>query len=220
MDKRRSQDGYSDSPTNRLKEWRIKRGLSLKKLGALVDLSFGQVRKLESGEQQLKLSWLRPFAKALNCRPVDLLPAEDLEPALKSFDPNTVSAMAWPVPLRREGGDAFGPQDCIWFGYDFLVELKIDPQKCEAILIPDSSMAAAFPAGSTCLVDHQRQKREPLGVYAVEFKGEPLIRRARKQSNRWHLVADNPEAEWEDVPWDATLQPLGRVVWTSRVTVS
>ena len=233
MDKRRSQYGYGDSPTNRLREWRKKRGLSLKKLGAAVGLSYGQVGKLERGDEDLSLARLRQFAKVLGCSPADLLPADDREsplvprftardggPAFELFEGGEAGAMAWPVRLRRDGGDAFSPRGCLWFGQEFLSFLKLDPKQCVVIDVHDSSMAPAFPAGSTCLVDHQRQKREPLGVYAIEINGEPLIRRARKKSNRWHLVADNPEAEWEEVPWDATMQPLGRVVWTSRVTVS
>lgn len=223
---------YAGTPPNRLREWRNRRGWSLKQLGAAVGLSYGQVGKLERGNEDLSLARLRQFATVLECSPADLLPAEDVEPAIsprfeprddgpacERFDLSTVGGTAWPVRLWRDGGDAFSPRGCLWFGRDFLTFLRIDPTQCAVVDVHDSSMAPAFPAGSTCLIDHQRQKREPEAVYAVEIDGEPLIRRARKKGRRWHLVADNPEAEW-DVPWDASMLSLGRVVWTSRVTVS
>lgn len=232
MDTRSSQSRYDDSPTNRLREWRKKRGWSLKRLGAAVGLSYGQVGKLERGDEDMSLARMRQFAKVLMCSPADLLPIEDRESTLpplfdlrddgttfERFDPNKVAGTAWPVRLWREGGEAFSPRGCLWFGRDFLSRLKLDPTACEVIDVHDSSMAPAFPTGATCLIDHKRQRREPEAVYAVELEGAPLIRRAHKKGNRWHLLADNPDAEWE-VPWDATIQSLGRVVWTSRVTVS
>ena len=219
-------------PTNRLREWRNRRDLSLKRLGALVGLSYGQVGKLERGDEDLSLARLRQFAKVLSCSPADLLLDEDREPALspfieprgdgpafERFDPNTVGAMAWPVRLRRDGGDAFSPRGCLWFGREYLAELEIDPMQCAVVDICDSSMAPAFPAGAVCLIDHRRMKREPQAVYGLEQSGDLLVRRARKQGNRWHLAADNPDSEW-DFPWDATVHSLGRVVWTARVTVS
>ena len=233
MDTASPQTRHGGIAPNRLREWRSKRGWSLKKLGALVGLSYGQVGKLERGDEDLSLARLRQFARVLDCSPADLLPAEDLEPgvsprveprkdgpAFERFDPGAVAGTAWPVRLWNDSGDFFSPRGCLWFGRDLLSLLELDPKQCVVIDIHDSSMAPAFPAGTTCLIDHQRQKREPQGVYAVEFDGEPLIRRACKRSNRWHLAADNPEAEWEDVLWDATMRPLGRVVWASRVTVS
>ena len=206
--------------------------MSLKKLGEAVGLSYGQVGKLERGDEDLSLARLRQFAKVLRCSPADLLPPEDLEQALPPrrvpldgapgfewFDPNTIGAMAWPIRLLRDGGNAYSPHGCIWFGKDYLLKLQIDPAKCAVIDTRDLSMDPAFPIGSVCLIDELRQKREPQAVYCVEHDGEPLIRRARKQGGRWHLVADNPEAKW-DIPWDSAVHLRGRVVWTARFTVT
>lgn len=225
--------GMTDSPTNRLREWRNKRGWSLKQLSAEIGLSYGQVGKLERGDEDLSLARLRQFARVLGCSPADLLPAEDVEspvaprlepredgPAFERFDPEQVAGTAWPVRLHRDGGHAFSPRGCLWFGQDFLSHLKLDPKQCTVIDVHDTSMAPAYPAGSTCLIDHCRQKREPEGVYCVEHQGQPLIRRARKKGNSWHLAADNPPAKWADIPWSPAITALGRVVWTSRVTVS
>ena len=69
MDTASPQTRHGGIAPNRLREWRSKRGWSLKKLGALVGLSYGQVGKLERGDEDLSLARLRQFANVLGCSP-------------------------------------------------------------------------------------------------------------------------------------------------------
>lgn len=55
--------------TNRLKELREVRGLSLAALAALVGTTNQQISHLELGKRQLTVEWLVRIARALDCHP-------------------------------------------------------------------------------------------------------------------------------------------------------
>lgn len=76
MDAVTSQLRHAGTPTNRLREWRHRRGWSLKELAERVGLAYGQVGKLERGDQDLSIVRLRQFAQVLGCSPADLLPPD------------------------------------------------------------------------------------------------------------------------------------------------
>lgn len=61
---------------NKLKEIREARGYSQAKLAELAGTSQQQIGKLEKGERKLSPEWQIRLSKALNCRPVDLMPEE------------------------------------------------------------------------------------------------------------------------------------------------
>lgn len=65
---------------NRIKELRVRAGLSQEALGVLSNTTGQQIGRLEKGERELTLQWMERLAKALssvrpeNVRPSDLLP--------------------------------------------------------------------------------------------------------------------------------------------------
>ena len=62
---------------NRIRETRIRLGLTQAALAERVGASAQQISKLEKGERGLDLDWMRRLAVALRCRMVDLLPEND-----------------------------------------------------------------------------------------------------------------------------------------------
>jgi len=60
---------------NRIKEWRLERGLSMQALAERVGTSRQQIHKLERGERRLTEDWMRRIAVILDCAPADLLSA-------------------------------------------------------------------------------------------------------------------------------------------------
>ena len=58
---------------NRVKEFRLAAGLTLEQLGELVDLSHGQVQRIETGKRGLTVPVAERFAKALNKRLEEIL---------------------------------------------------------------------------------------------------------------------------------------------------
>lgn len=58
---------------NRIKEWRLRRGLSMQALAERVGTSRQQIHKLERGERRLTEDWMRRVAGILECEPADLM---------------------------------------------------------------------------------------------------------------------------------------------------
>ena len=63
---------------NRIKELRDARGLSQEGLACECHTTHTTIGKLENGDMQLTLNWMRRIAAALDCKPVDLLHEDDL----------------------------------------------------------------------------------------------------------------------------------------------
>ncbi len=62
---------------NKIREVRKARQLTLKQLAERVGTSDRQISLLERGQRGLSPEWMERIAAALDCRPVDLLFAED-----------------------------------------------------------------------------------------------------------------------------------------------
>lgn len=63
--------------SNRIKEIRRARGLSMEQLADRVGCATPQINKLEKAERRLSLDWMRKLARALEVAPADLLSRED-----------------------------------------------------------------------------------------------------------------------------------------------
>lgn len=64
---------------NRIAEWRKARGLSVNRLGALLNSTSSQIVKLERGDRKLSSDWLIRIARVLGVEPQDLLVFEPVE---------------------------------------------------------------------------------------------------------------------------------------------
>lgn len=72
---------------NRIREWRKRRGYSLRKLAEMTNTSNPQIYKLETGERRLSLHWMQRLADALGCTPADLLPAPPTDSPIQTQSP-------------------------------------------------------------------------------------------------------------------------------------
>ncbi len=61
---------------NRIKEARLKKGLSQKKLADIIGTSQQQIDLLEKSERKISIEWLDKLSKGLDVAPTSLLPAE------------------------------------------------------------------------------------------------------------------------------------------------
>jgi len=59
----------------KLKQYRVRRGLTMKDLAERVGTSQQQIDRLEKGRRRLTLEWIDKLSNALDCSVVDLLPA-------------------------------------------------------------------------------------------------------------------------------------------------
>lgn len=58
---------------NRIEELRIACNMSVRDLSEAIGTSRGQIYNLQSGERRLNSDWMKRIAKALDCKPSDLL---------------------------------------------------------------------------------------------------------------------------------------------------
>lgn len=65
--------------TNRIKEFRKMRKLTLEELAHKLNVSYSAVQKLESGTVDLDINWMRKISKVLEVKPYELLPI-DMQP--------------------------------------------------------------------------------------------------------------------------------------------
>ena len=65
------------NPGNRIREYRMKAGLTQTELANAVNLSQGQLSNIENEGRNVSLEWLRALAKALRVSVADLLADED-----------------------------------------------------------------------------------------------------------------------------------------------
>lgn len=72
--------GSGPEPANRIREWRLAAGLTQEELAERVGTTGQSVGRYEAGSRSVTLEMLEHFARALGCRPADLLP--DPESAL------------------------------------------------------------------------------------------------------------------------------------------
>src|SRR5438552_1071880 len=117
---------------NRIKEWRIRFGLSYARLGELAATTGPQIQKLERGERRLTIDWMLRIAAALSSigqgevHPKDLLPPDTEGPTEEQrnygFDDRTLpafGAMAETIPVH---GAARGGKDQQMFLIDGAID--------------------------------------------------------------------------------------------------
>lgn len=62
---------------NRLKEWRVLRGMTMAQLGTALDTDASTINKLEKSTRRLHTDWLRKLCDTLQCSPSDILTDEE-----------------------------------------------------------------------------------------------------------------------------------------------
>lgn len=68
-----SHESRMHSMSNRIRELRLKSNLTQRQLARKVGASHQQIQLLERGHRDLRLSWIKRIASALNCEPWELL---------------------------------------------------------------------------------------------------------------------------------------------------
>lgn len=61
---------------NRIREIRLKKGMSQKDLPDFIGITQAQVARIETGKRSFNFDFLPVLAKALGCKPYELLPLE------------------------------------------------------------------------------------------------------------------------------------------------
>ncbi|MAY78584.1 MAG: hypothetical protein CL802_13595 [Citromicrobium sp.] len=62
---------------NRVRYWRLERGMTLKEAAAQIGTAFGHLQRIETGARELSTVWMRKIATVFDVTPADLLSIED-----------------------------------------------------------------------------------------------------------------------------------------------
>jgi len=110
------------------------------------------------------------------------------------------------------------PFEAMGFGVKWLRKLGVDPQYLSLIQVDGDSMDPTLCDGDDIMVDHSAAER-PLrdGIHVLRMDDLLLVKRvALGPSGHISVRSDNPQyPDWDDVDL-ATVNVIGRVVWTGR----
>lgn len=125
---------------NRIRYWRVRRSLSQGELGERVGLNHRTVGKIERGDQEISLSQLGRFARALD------VGIENLAPE----GPEISLPIKWTVrSFEAEGGD---PELHRPWAFLAAPPRLAQPDECSVAVVDDDSADRLYPRGSLLIV--------------------------------------------------------------------
>ena len=137
--------------------------------------------------------------------------AKPNEPA--ELMPSPVDVHPLPVPMAP-GTPGYSPTGCAWFGGVFLEGFKLYPHRCQVVRLPNDDMWPPLERGCNLLVDRTRQELKPGLIYAIEYRGEVLVRCAQHGRGGWSFVASKESLL--PVAADA-VDIVGQIVWSAKL---
>ena len=183
-----------DQP-NRIREWRLRRRMSLAELGEVVGLSRSEISKLENGSRRVRAEHLVILAKALKVPPEDLMDRETVRDMLGDMPaPPPPSTQMLPVrQSRRQGGMVGIPAQ-----EPGTLMVEAPPQLAQvpgayAFYMPDTSFEPRVPVGALLYVNTVLPPRagdmavvhlegaEPF-LASIERRGDSLVAVANKDT--------------------------------------
>jgi phage repressor protein C with HTH and peptisase S24 domain len=85
--------------------------------------------------------------------------------------------------------------------------------KLIAVLIRGESMWPNFREGDLVIVNTDDQRLVDEGVYAINYEGEPVVKRLTRDAGQWWLTSDNPDQRrYYRRTCDESVKIIGRVV--------
>lgn len=158
--------------TNRIREWRQKRGWSQQQLADACATTRAQIDKLERGERRLTVDWMLRLAKPLDCLPADLLPMSNA-PASSSFHADRL------IPVRSAARG--GPDQQM-----FLEDGPIDHRPCPgfvahvrdayAIYVVGDSMTPMYRHGQLLYINPHKPPTPGRGIVITKTNRAVLIK--------------------------------------------
>ena len=210
------------SLSNRIRELREEKGLSMRALAAQLGMDHGYLGRMERGDSDLSLERMRRIARALSVGVTDLLLPEDHASPVAGGAPETrihgferadpAAPYKAPYPIELWGDQAgWSPHGCIYFDRDYLSKFNVNPLHCTMIRVLDSSMSPKLPLGSLCMVDQARRDLAHGAPFAFQYQSAPIIRRLKRSGPSWILAADDPDHEF--LPLSDDMELIGETVW-------
>lgn len=93
----------------------------------------------------------------------------------------------------------------------WLEENDLAPDQLRAIKIKGDSMVPMMYAGDVAVVNIKDKSRVSGGVFALNYKGESVVKRLRYERREWYLTSENPDFR-EEPCRTGDCNVIGRVV--------
>ena len=200
-----------------IRRFRKSRGWTILQLANAVDSDVGNISRLERDVQGYSKEMLKKIAEALGVKVSDLFDDDsniELEPELVDFVPVRrctlqLSAGITGFAIQYENHD----QPPIYFRKDWLTGRGIRPESLVAVKVSGQSMEPGLFDGDMVVVhtaDHIAVDGE---VYAVNFEGELVIKRLKRDGGEWWLASDNADkSRYPDKRCNDGVFLVGRVI--------
>lgn len=96
---------------------------------------------------------------------------------------------------------------------DWIERHGFDPAKLISIIVKGDSMETTFYEGDVVTVNTADQTPSDGAVYAINYEGEPIVKRLTRDAGRWWLTSDNPDQRrFYRRTCEETTKIIGRVV--------
>jgi len=96
---------------------------------------------------------------------------------------------------------------------DWVERNSYDRSKLIAIVVRGESMETTFYEGDLVVVNTADQKLIDGAVYAINYEGEPVVKRLTRDAGQWWLTSDNPDQRrYYRRTCDEATKIIGRVV--------
>lgn len=195
---------------NTIRKLRKEKGLTLNQLATLIESDVGNLSRLERDQQGYTDSTINKIAAALGVPVPALFTEDDAQRAamlqfswvpLKIVDREDPSLVHIPKvklrlsagisgfevdPERFDGSTTTVPADWIerkGFNRDNLIAIRVRGESMEPTLYEDDLV----------VINTADKKPEDGGIFAINYEGEPIVKRLSRDAGRWWLTSDNPD---------------------------
>lgn len=214
-----SNNGYMRG--NRIRALRTARKLTQQQVADYCGVSRVAVAKWESGDtENLKPPHLFKLARLLGVSPEEIALGTG---SVRQTDATPIEPGEEFVPIARvrlklqagvtgfaiEQAEGNGPP--IFFRRDFLNAKGWRPDRLLALKVAGDSMEPALYDGDLVVVNTAETEPKDGEVFAVNYEGETVIKRLRRDAGQWWLDSDNPRYRSKLCDEHAVL--IGRVVY-------
>ncbi|MBF0561611.1 MAG: helix-turn-helix transcriptional regulator [Alphaproteobacteria bacterium] len=220
---------------NRIKEFRVRAGLSMEALATRVNTTAPTINKLEKGHRRLNTEWMDRLAVALGCKPADLIAEASpshREPSTSSlaeercvqgYDYATILIPSYDLALSA-GPGTWCETDPVpmWsepFDPRWLRRITASPAgNLFLVSVSGDSMEPTLHDGDHILIDRTENAIRRDGVYAMRFHDHLLVKRVTidVRSGRVTISSDNSRYDsYRDVD-GGELNIVGRIIWVGR----
>lgn len=205
----------------RIRQRRKLLGLTLQNVADTFQINRASVSEWESGKSQPDVRKLAELARVLRASPEWLLTGDEKHAPDAESDLNHHYERVRRAKFKLEAGICgytveFSDDDDappIVFRAEWLQRNKLRADKLIAMKVSGSSMEPGLWDGDTVVVNLADVTPQDGVVFAVNYEGQCVIKRLRRDAGQWFLASDNSDKRlYPDKRCDEAASILGRVV--------